>query len=546
MLKNQLSVYLFQQISPVRGNNIMANKYSDPGEKWINILTKTPKDTMKTAAIILFLVVKRSCPQSDKNWIASNDNIRVIAEATPKNTKNIEKLSIIFFNTLFFLLSVSYLLSFSKKKSVIDNLTVGNVNGCNSKNIVLELTHHSVVPNAISPHVFKIMLQGFGKGPRGIRLNNFIHEFLNLFFCCFIQFEKLFFSSNRKFKIPFTHLKDHYLFEPFPMKRSCNRLFYVVLMIQGQRSNLFYLQGILLKLPSQVKIYFSCSWNKALLRLLPYHQKFVHQVCSSSFSIFNVYNKYNIFKKYKSIIASFLLLSVLTNSAYATDYTRQARDILRDSTADVESVQGASDDFLRSLKQNTQHEVKRHKQTSFFGLDLTVDAKKKKKVQKFIESLPHDSKAYCKKGTMKESDPRKFGLPESSESEPKVITPQFMIFVSFSLPDSVLKALFEQSIKYNGRLVVRGLIDNSFPTTQKRLKALGITVDIDPPVFEKHDVKRVPTFVVSPSKKSIEHDKVSGNISCTSALEMFAREGHFKDLSRGFMASSSSADGGNV
>ncbi len=85
------------------------------------------------------------------------------------------------------------------------------------------------------------------------------------------------------------------------------------------------------------------------------------------------------------------------------------------------------------------------------------------------------------------------------------------IFVSSSMPAASLKALHQQAVKIGGRLIFRGLINNSFKDTQAYFKDLGISADIDPPKFEEHHVTRVPTFILG------EH-QLQGNITVEEAL----------------------------
>jgi conjugal transfer pilus assembly protein TrbC len=89
---------------------------------------------------------------------------------------------------------------------------------------------------------------------------------------------------------------------------------------------------------------------------------------------------------------------------------------------------------------------------------------------------------------------------------------QLIVFVSFSMPDEALKYLYYHVAKEGGRLVIRGLLNDSFQQTKAKLEQLGIGIDIDPPLFEEFNVKRVPTFVFG-------NQKLLGNVSVKYALE---------------------------
>ncbi len=87
---------------------------------------------------------------------------------------------------------------------------------------------------------------------------------------------------------------------------------------------------------------------------------------------------------------------------------------------------------------------------------------------------------------------------------------KFLIFVSFSMPKSALQALYADAKNHQAVLVLRGLKDSSFKATAEYLKALEISVQIDPESFKKYQINRVPTIVVIGDNK---FDSISGNIS---------------------------------
>ena len=108
--------------------------------------------------------------------------------------------------------------------------------------------------------------------------------------------------------------------------------------------------------------------------------------------------------------------------------------------------------------------------------------------------------------------------------------PPLLVFVTLSLSDDVLKTLYREASKIGGRLVIRGLVEGSFPKTRERLIALKIGAEIDPPAFEAFKVKRVPTFVyvgqgARDTNKTPPHDRLQGNVSLSYALEQFEKSG---------------------
>ena len=103
------------------------------------------------------------------------------------------------------------------------------------------------------------------------------------------------------------------------------------------------------------------------------------------------------------------------------------------------------------------------------------------------------------------------------------------MFVSLGMPDNSLKQLAIEAEKTKARLVIRGLLDNSFKTTMTRLQELKIPVEIDPTLFELFEVERVPTFVqcrvTTEGAVKAGHDRISGNIFISDAIEKFDRFG---------------------
>lgn len=92
-----------------------------------------------------------------------------------------------------------------------------------------------------------------------------------------------------------------------------------------------------------------------------------------------------------------------------------------------------------------------------------------------------------------------------------------LIFVSYSMPDGVLKTYHHQAQKSGATLVMRGLKDDSFVATQKEAKRLEITYDINPELFDEYGVTRVPTIV---GIRDAVSRKVVGNIPLETARSL--------------------------
>ncbi|MBX9697502.1 MAG: type-F conjugative transfer system pilin assembly protein TrbC, partial [Alphaproteobacteria bacterium] len=115
-------------------------------------------------------------------------------------------------------------------------------------------------------------------------------------------------------------------------------------------------------------------------------------------------------------------------------------------------------------------------------------------------------------------------LPELQQKPSSTL----LVFATLSMSDEALKAYVRDLRKVGGRLVIRGLIDNSFLKTSKRLKDLGIEADIDPTAFEAFKIEHVPTIIHAngnPGAYNKVHDRMTGNVSVLHTLEEFERSG---------------------
>lgn len=190
-------------------------------------------------------------------------------------------------------------------------------------------------------------------------------------------------------------------------------------------------------------------------------------------------------------------------------------------------------DFTGKLEREAERALSAARQTS---PDRTptlnmpeIDEKALAKAQKDIQALL--------------ADPR-MTLPDATASGDS--DPHPLIFVSFSLPEDSLRALLMDAGRTGSPLVLRGLVDNSMQRTTARLgELLGTQNDreasaestpslaIDPTLFERFDVDKVPAFVLprdiiapcTPEGCAVpKHLKVAGDVSLAYALGVMARE----------------------
>lgn len=96
------------------------------------------------------------------------------------------------------------------------------------------------------------------------------------------------------------------------------------------------------------------------------------------------------------------------------------------------------------------------------------------------------------------------------------------VFMSFSVPKQVWKSLMAMHARYSFTFVIRGLPDNSFKTLGKKADEIGCPFIIDPNLFERFQIDRVPAFVFVDGD---QHEGVYGNISFDYAIEHLQKEG---------------------
>lgn len=122
------------------------------------------------------------------------------------------------------------------------------------------------------------------------------------------------------------------------------------------------------------------------------------------------------------------------------------------------------------------------------------------------------------------------------ESEEKKLKNKgILIFVSFSMPKSLLWIYQEQAQLYGARIVIRGLVENDFKKTVQAMD-LGdgkiMTLDVNPMLFKDYGIAKVPSVVIAGDEESRNlEDQFTGTISLTYALEESMARGHQKEFS---------------
>lgn len=121
-------------------------------------------------------------------------------------------------------------------------------------------------------------------------------------------------------------------------------------------------------------------------------------------------------------------------------------------------------------------------------------------------------------------------MREDVRAEHESRYPKLMVLVSIGMPMATLQSLAEQLSRVGGKLVFRGMVNNSFRQMTDKLKELGHEALIDPTLFDRLKISQVPTFVHFKNSPGISndvglHDRLTGHVSLHFVLDQFARQG---------------------
>ncbi|MBV7300278.1 type-F conjugative transfer system pilin assembly protein TrbC [Enterovibrio paralichthyis] len=148
---------------------------------------------------------------------------------------------------------------------------------------------------------------------------------------------------------------------------------------------------------------------------------------------------------------------------------------------------------------------------------------------------------------------------QKANSEVTDPLPELMVFVTLSMPEQALVQLAKQTARAGGEIYIRGFHNNSLKETVTFMEWLskesGVTLAIDPTMFELFEVTRVPTIImavegVKPCDAKDQlcrrdlplHDRMTGNTSLHYALEQFTWRGDSSDIAMKHLTRLQSAD----
>ena len=118
-------------------------------------------------------------------------------------------------------------------------------------------------------------------------------------------------------------------------------------------------------------------------------------------------------------------------------------------------------------------------------------------------------------------------------------SPKAQIFVSFAMPETLLKQTLKESARLRIPAILNGLHQNSMPATMKKIMELSkeipeLNLQIDPTAFERFAITQVPALVV---EQDNIFDVIYGNLTLEAALmrikesgETHLNEKDFKEL----------------
>jgi type-F conjugative transfer system pilin assembly protein TrbC len=145
-----------------------------------------------------------------------------------------------------------------------------------------------------------------------------------------------------------------------------------------------------------------------------------------------------------------------------------------------------------------------------------------------------DAKTGCSRKQAPYSIPDNLTGPHGLATSLTQSSCQILIFVSFSMPEASLKNLAQEVVRNQGNpchpiLVMRGLYQDSFVKTAEKLKSLVVSVDINPELFDAHQVTAVPTFIFVKDGKPLL--RLKGNVTLAFVKDRFG----FRDQEPGLM-----------
>lgn len=104
---------------------------------------------------------------------------------------------------------------------------------------------------------------------------------------------------------------------------------------------------------------------------------------------------------------------------------------------------------------------------------------------------------------------------------------QVCVFVSFSMPDALLKETLDESARLHIPALLNGLHQNSMSLTANKVFLLAqevpnLNLNIDPTAFERYGIRQVPALVV---ERQGRFDVIYGHLALSEGLDRIAQRG---------------------
>lgn len=112
-------------------------------------------------------------------------------------------------------------------------------------------------------------------------------------------------------------------------------------------------------------------------------------------------------------------------------------------------------------------------------------------------------------------------------------TGNIYIFISFSMPNESIKGWMAEVEKIGAPVVIRGLVNNSFKETWKKVSEFTHDnkggVQLDPNLFRRFQIDKVPAVVIAKNDSCLptqtcmdEYDVIYGDVTLSYALKKIA------------------------
>jgi conjugal transfer pilus assembly protein TrbC len=109
-------------------------------------------------------------------------------------------------------------------------------------------------------------------------------------------------------------------------------------------------------------------------------------------------------------------------------------------------------------------------------------------------------------------------------------SPQKYVFVSFSMPESLLKSVFNEAASMEIPVILNGLVEDNMRKTMSKLFQLSqrhpeLSIQIDPNAFEKYHIENVPALVID---NGTNYDVLFGNMALRDGLQYLKEKGEVR------------------